>query len=74
MSTEEVKICKCDYCGNILGKDDDYIHIYANDDRWLHFDRVKSGYIVNGVTNYELDFCNCEHMVAYIQRELMVKS
>jgi hypothetical protein len=71
MSTEEIKICKCDYCGYILTDKTDYIHIYAGDNHWLHFDHICAGILKNETSIYELDFCSPKHMAAWITEELM---
>lgn len=71
VSTEDVKICRCDYCGRILGKDDDYINMYAGENHWIHFARMKNGINVKEVANYELDFCDAHHAIAYLMREVM---
>jgi hypothetical protein len=71
MSTEEIKVCRCDYCGRILGKEDDYVNMYGGDDNWIHFARMKNGINVKETANYELDFCNAEHAAEFIIHELM---
>ena len=72
MSTEKVKITKCDYCGVDLKNKKDYINIYASENNWLHFVRMVNGIDKKDISFYELDFCDTTCMSNWINENLFV--
>ena len=69
MSSEELIICRCDYCGHVFETGESRIHIYGSDDAWVYAELIDCK-VVKEKAVYELDFCNSEHAKLWLEREL----
>lgn len=71
MSTKDIKVCSCDYCGKVLEESDARIHIFGNDDHWINIEYIKDDYVKNKVECYDLDFCNLDCVRLWVIQELL---